>query len=285
VYKRQPIGISSGEEKRDFIKLLFVYVSNLSEKFKEYDLSEKVVYKIAREYVETVKEIAKKLESRGKSAEDAIRLVKKSIDKQMRDLKPLPFDKIKPIVSREIDKISSDKTDLADQVTSSHTEDLLSPEEIEDAIDDAKADTGKSNPSEKEIVEQIESEVKKLFKKTNIPTYVEKINKHIDSFNSGDEAKRKEMIKDYDYDLDSNNKIRKATDEDVEDMIPNYIDVVGLIVPFFQEKEDSIHSATKTVQRFMFEMYAMKKDASKKLSGSEKDKLISNIKEKYPDLF
>jgi hypothetical protein len=72
----------------------------------------------------------------------------------------------------------------------------------------------------------------------------------------------------------------------VKNLYSSFIDIAGAIVPYYQRKtEDDAKVCAKTVLDFMFEIYAVKKDASSRIVDSEKTKIVQNIKKRYPEDF
>lgn len=285
------IGVSSDADQMEFIKLMYMYVNALSSKVSDVDFDSKNVYANAKEYLDFVREMSKKLENSGMSSEEAVKKVRQTLDKHLKEIKNvLPIGRLKTIVSKELSNVASQEIDTENDVTSDHTEDLINQDQVDTALDNAEQETGKENPTNLDIRKEIAAEIMgKMFSDDNIDTYVVSLNKRIDNFNSLDRVKRKTEMKEYEYQLDNKFMLEPATRKNVEKLIHVYIELVGEILPYYQRTEDSISIAATTAKRFMFEIYAMKKDVDgqgfSKLKDEEKTKLIKNIKEKYPDLF
>jgi hypothetical protein len=276
-------------ERQRFVDAICNYSFLVSKKYRR-GFDTKNTRKYLSDIMNFVSREGSSIKNPGVTSEDSMKAVLEQILNLLEDDKGLDVPRLlKDALSKAKDKLSkkdtesdSDSGEAESKVTSSHTEDVISSEDVEDAIDTAKEETGKEKPTTKDIVDEIKEEVEKLFVQDNIDAYVLRINRKVKEFNDGDEAKRKEMMKDYSYSLDSNSKLKVSTNDDVKNMIPAFIDVVGAIVPYYQRKEEQVGVASKTAVQFMFEIYAMKKDHTAKLSSPEKDKLIQTIKEKYP---
>jgi len=286
----------SKSESEDFIKSLSVYMFKLAQKYpKKTKYDEKFASQTLREIEKFIRESADKLKSSKYSVEDIIKAVFDSLKNLMDNSEnPLEMPSLKKQATEDakdtLEKSEEDEESTEKEVekevkkatTSPYTSVEMSPEEVKDSIEDAKEKTGEEEPSAKEVVDEIRSEVEDVFQSSNLPVYVSSINTKVEKFNNLKDDQRTEAAKEYDYDLTADFKLKDASQDDVKNMIPVFIDIVGAIVPYYASiKEDRNKTVIAIVKRYMFEIYAMKKDHTQKLSTAQKDKLIANIREKY----
>ena len=278
--------LDSEKERREYVENLFYYVNNLSHIDNTVECNAKSVYSMSKKYVDLVKELVKKMERDDVDEEDAIKAIIKSLNIEIMKRKPLPFSKIKDIVYKNAKNFIEGKGhhSFRNDIEGEDTDDLMSDEEKEEAIDAAKNASGKAHPSGKTLKSVIEKAVKDKFASdSQIKAYVEDINSYVEEFNNLTTVERKKKAKEYDYDILPDFKLKNVNTEDVKDLLTSFIDIVGIIYPYFENEEND--DAIDFVEKFLLEIHGIKKDASKKLVEKERDKLIENMKKKYPDQF
>jgi len=287
--------IRTSAERKEFVKLLFTYVNALSEKMKGVELDSKTVYSIAKQYAALVKELSKKIESSRIDKKTAIEMVKAAIDKLLKESKPLPFEKLKPEVTKAVQRKASETPESPEAgpsspeevVTTAHSEEVIGKAGVKDGIETAAEETGKSSPTPKDITTEINDFLKTYLEK-NITVFTEKLNRRIDKFNNLPDDQKKTMAEE-DYEIDPKNfidkKLTKVTPALVASLFGNFVDVAGAVVPYFQRKsEDDAKVCAKTVLDFMFEIYIVKKDSGK-ITTEEMKKIVNNVKKRYPEDF
>jgi hypothetical protein len=283
--------IRTADERNDFIKLLFQYIDALSEKNKDVALDTKTMLKMAREYLKMVKEISRKIASDKISEEDAVKIVKNILNKFLKETKPQQLSNLTLAVSKEAEKATksskptSPDEDPEEVLTTPRTEEIISKSGVEDGVETAAEETGKDNPKPADIIAEVNVFLKNYLDK-NLAIFTDRLVRRVEEFNNLNKLVRDVEIDDYDYDLDSQDQLKKPTPQDVKNLYSSFIDIAGAIVPYYQRKtEDDAKICAKTVLDFMFEIYAVKKDASLKILDAEKTKIIKNIKKRYPEDF
>lgn len=287
------IHVASSVERQDFAKVIVAYAHKLSEVNKSFSFDEKNVYDITKKYISLVKEISKRLEGGDTSYDDVIDIVRSVLDRQLKSSKPEMIDKLKEIIWKEADKKIKDKssgkeetddtdTDIEDEVTTDYTDDIIDDEEVKTGVDDATEETGEKDSETDTVVKEIESFVSSYFE-DNLTRFTSSLNSKIDDFNNKDDKERKLIMGKFDYDLDTDNKLKKTTSPEVKVLMKNFIEIAGAIVPYYQKKEEAPEVATKTALRFMFEIYAVKKDPAGKLKQNDIDSIVDNIKTQYSE--
>lgn len=277
--------VDGPDESLELGKHLAIYINALSGVDKTVKLDNKTVVSYAKKFVDAVIELSKKLESSDVSKEEAIDAVKEGLYKEMLKVKPSSFDKIKADAFIDAKKTLEGGTDDAkveaeDELTTTHTDVVVDKKDVKDAIKDVASDLKK--PTVDNIVEKIESSVSKYLL-DNLSRFTKTLNSKIEKFNSTDETKREKALANFEYELDSDNKLKLASESDVKALMKNFIEIAGAIVPFYQRKEDTEPSAAETALSFMFEIYAVKKTAEGKLKQADIDTIVDNVKVKFPD--
>jgi hypothetical protein len=280
--------IRTADERNDFIKLLFQYIDALSEKNKDIALDTKTMLKMSREYLKMVKEISRKIASDKISEEDAVKIVKNILNKFLKETKPQQLSNLILPVSKEAEKVTKSSTppksdeDPEEVLTTPRTEEIITKTDVKDGVETAAEETGKSDPKPADIVSEVNAFLKNYLEK-NLSVFTDRLARRVEDFNDLDKIKKDIEIDNYDYNLDSEDRLKKPTPQDVKNLYASFIDIAGAIVPYYQRKtEDDAKVCAKTVLDFMFEIYALKKDASLRIVDSEKAKIIENIKKRYP---
>jgi hypothetical protein len=219
-------------------------------------------------------------------------MVKNILNKFLKETKPKPIEDLNLPVSKEAEKLvktsakaSAPDEDPEEVLTTSKTEEIIKKMDVDDAIDTAAEETGKSEPKPSDIIAEVNDFIKSYLER-NISVFTDRLARRVEDFNNLDKIKKDVEIDDYDYNLDSEDRLKKPTPQDVKNLYSSFIDIAGAIVPYYQRKtEDDAKVCAKTVLDFMFEIYAVKKDASSRIVDSEKTKIVQNIKKRYPEDF
>jgi len=260
------------------------------------ELDSKTVYSIAKQYAALVKELSKKIESSRIDKKTAIEMVKAAIDKLLKESKPLPFEKLKPEVTKAVQRKASETPESPEAgtsspeevVTTAYSEEVIGKTGVKDGIETAAEETGKSSPTPKDITTEINDFLKTYLEK-NIVVFTEKLNRRIDKFNNLSDDQKKTMAEE-DYEIDpkifiDKKKLAKVTPALVTSLFGNFVEVAGAVVPYYQRKaEDDAKVCAKTVLDFMFEIYIVKKDSGK-ITAEEMKKIVNNVKKRYPEDF
>jgi hypothetical protein len=286
------VSFESDSEKQKFVDALCNYAYVADKKYKKgFDF--KTTNRYLKDIVNFVSRDGTSLRTGRISTEESMQAVLDEIVVLLNDDSGLDLPRLlkkalsdaKANLVEDDERESSSGSSVEKAVTTSHTTKVMDKEDVEDAVETAAEETGKEDPSKKEILSEIESAVKDHFSASNISVYVDQLNDRIDAFNKLNEADRKGAMKDHSYVLNKEMKLDKVNESDVEKLIVAFIDVVGLIYPYFQSVEEKTRQAVKITSRFLFEIYAIEKDQLKKLLPEEKVKLLKNMKEKYPQSF
>ena len=280
------INIVSTDSKQEFIKIIVSYVNSLSEKYSDVKFDDKTTLKIANEFIDAVKEISKKLETKNVSYEKALEEVKNLLYIHLNSSKLLQISKLKTDVFKEAKtKLASsgvDKdiiSDVEGEVTTQNTEVVMSDDEIEDSIIDAADDTEEEEPTAEDIIKEIEASSEEYFSK-NLKSYTSDLNNKIKEFNNlSDEERTK-----FDYSLNSENELELATEKDVNILFDNLVTIAGAIVPYFNLKKGKRGKSFYYVLDYLFQIYACKKDPQGKLSIDVIDDIIENIKRRNENI-
>jgi hypothetical protein len=280
------IKIVSSDSKQEFIKIIASYVNSLSEKYSDIKFDTKSALKIANQFIETVKEISKKLESKDVSLDDAIEEVKSILYTHLTSSKLVQIDKIKNDVFKQaqskLESSGIDKDtihDVEDEVTTQNTDVVMTNDEIEDSIIDAAEDTEEENPTVEDIVKEIEDSSTEYFNK-NLKTYTLDLNTKIKEFNKLSEEERNN----FNYLLNDKNELEIATEKDVKVLFNNLVTVAGAVVPYFNLKKGKRAKSFYYVLDYLFQIYACKKDPQGKLSTDVIDDIIENIKRRNENI-
>jgi len=213
---------------------------------------------------------------------------------------PVELSKLKSMVSDySKDQLESSKkkdkdtdseesaTDVKDELTTDATDTILSDTQVDSGIDIAKKSTDKPKPSDEDIIEEVEEYLQTRVLGTNIQHYTSILNKKIDKFNKLSSTDKAALTKNHDYKLEKGDILNPVTASDVKNLLKNFIQIVGEIVPYYFKKgdeEDRKYLST-VIMLYIFEIYAVKKDATGAISPAESAKIVKNIKEENPDQF
>ena len=178
-------------------------------------------------------------------------------------------------------------SDVKDDLTTDATDTILSDTQVDSGINIAKKSTDKSNPSNEDIISEVNDYLQNRVLGTNIQHYTSILNKKIEKFNKLSSVDKTVIVKDHDYKLEKGDVLNAVTASDVKNLLKNFIQIVGEIVPYYFKKgdeEDRKYLST-VIMLYIFEIYAVKKDASGSISSVESAKIVKNIKEENPDQF
>ena len=215
---------------------------------------------------------------------------------------PIELSKIKSMVSEYAkDQLESSKnkgkestdsdeentSSVKDDLTTNATDTILTDTQVDSGIDIAKKSTDKSNPSDEDIISEVNDYLQTRVLGTNIQHYTSILNKKIEKFNKLSPVDKTAIVKDHDYKLEKGDVLTAVTASDVKNLLKNFIQIVGEIVPYYFKKgdeEDRKYLST-VIMLYIFEIYAVKKDDSGSISSAESAKIVKNIKEENPDQF
>ena len=277
------VGIVSREDKEEFIKLIINYVHSLSEKIKEMEFSNKTVYEISKKYVELVKELSNKIKDNDTSFEKSSQIIKKALNRLMKDEKPLPFERLKSDVLKEIEKQKSSSGESADKklpddIVTANTEKIAGTT-VDSMLDKAKEETDKKNPTITEITDEIRDSIKKYFNES-LTTLHDNLIENVKEFNSYDKETKNKLKGKFEYSLDKDDKLSVPSMDDVKQLLHDFIKIAGKILPYYEYAEKSVKYASIAVSEYLFEIYAIKKDIDKKLTEDDIDNIVEAIKTK-----
>ena len=182
------------------------------------------------------------------------------------------------LTPKEKGSSSSEEDKAKEEVTTDHTTDILKDDEVEKVVHTAAEET--DDATEEEIVKEINDGAKEYYT-DNGTLLLDELNKKIEEFNKKDEKDRIKQIGAFEYSLNSKNLLDKADMRDMEVLYKNLIYMAGSIVPYFNLQKGKRTQAFFLTLDYIFEIYAVKKDPTGKLSSSDAEIISSNIKEKY----
>lgn len=274
------VGIDEKAKEEEFVKKLLYYANNLAEKG-DIKFDEKHLKRLAIGYLDLVKEIHKYL--RDVKKEEAIEIVKKVLNRFIVKDKPLTLDKLRNEVLRdsrkEIEKNSNEETDggLPSDIVTDNTEEVV-PVEVEKMVDTAKDETPGTNPSDKDVTEEVREEASKFLKESKKTIFAD-LKVRVKEFNQSSEEEKKKMKRNFDYQLDSKNNVAIPKEEDIDPLLEDYVKIVGKIVPFYLNVTKRVKSACVAVSYSLFIIYAIKKDVNRRITDKDIDKIVEAIKE------
>jgi hypothetical protein len=214
---------------------------------------------------------------------------------------PIELSKMKSIVSDyakdqlgkskesqdDSDDKSGDTEDVKDELTTTVTSKIISDDEVDSAINTAKKTTGESKPNSEDIVEAVNGYLESKVLTANLQHYTDILNKKIEKFNKLSDADKTAAIKNYSYKLEKGNILPLASTSNVKGLLKNFMQIVGEIVPYYLKKGDDEDRKylTTVIMLFIFEIYAVKKDATGSMDSAEATKIVQNIIKQNPDQF
>jgi hypothetical protein len=287
------MGYDTSEKVQKIVQKLLVYQNGLSDQGKA-DFTVKAIETTLKNFKEFIISGAKKLESSKVSYKQALAAIVEATEKRLVSNKPVVFSKMQSEVFREAEnKIkaltasakpevpSTDaEKEVEKEVTGPLTGEIIEPEEVEKTIHKAATETGSKKPSEEEIIDELNDAVKTYFE-NNLKFFVEEITKRVERFNKLSETERNAQKGEFDYILNTDNKLEMPEEKDINALYKNLLQVAGKIVPFYNLEKGKRSKAFYMVLDFMFEIYAIKKNSTGDLSSKDIDTLVENIKEKY----
>jgi len=282
-------------QKEYMLRAVIAYSKYFADK-KGKEITAKAAFEIAKQYANVVKEVVSRLESLG-STEEVLSAVRKAINNTMTSSKPpASMDSVKNMTedsakeeleykggsgetSGEIDtEVVRDLED--DGVITRDSEKIIGKEGVKDAVEKAAEETEEEKPTAREIEDEITSTVEKYFSK-NLKFITDDLNQKIKKFNGMEDVKRKELGTKYNYSLSSDDTVVPATEDEVKKLIKDFTLLVGEIVPYYEASIDKTKIARSAVSKFIFEIYAVKKDASARMSEADRKNILNDIKIKY----
>jgi hypothetical protein len=215
---------------------------------------------------------------------------------------PMELSKIKSMVSeyakdqleskkdKSKDSDNDDEEDTSgvkDDLTTDATDTILSDKQVDSGIDIAKKSTDKSKPSDEDIISEVNDYLSTKVLGTNLQHYTDILNRKIVKFNKLPDADRASLVKDHSYKLEKGNILNPVSNNDVKNLLKNFIQIVGEIVPYYFKKgdEDDRKYLSTVIMLYIFEIYAVKKDTTGSIDSVDSARIVKNIKEENPDQF
>jgi hypothetical protein len=194
--------------------------------------------------------------------------------------------KAKPDDSSD-DSSDDDTENVKDDLTTPVTAKIISDDEVDTAINTAKKSTGEPKPTNEDIVGTVNDYLESKVLTANLQHYTDVLNKKIERFNKSSDADKTTAIKNYSYTLEKGNILPLASTSDVKNLLKNFMQIVGEIVPYYLKKGDDEDRKylTTVIMLFIFEIYAVKKDISGSIDATEATKIVQNIIKQNPDQF
>ena len=173
------------------------------------------------------------------------------------------------------------KDEVKDDLTTDDTETIITPDNVDTAINTAaKKSAGDDAES---IEEEVKNAIDKWFKQ-NEEYLIDMLNDKIDDFNSLSSDEKKKAIDKFEYDLDANDKMKKVSTADAEDLFRNFVQLAGAITPYYANIDDK-KRMIKVITQFIFEIYAVRKDLDKNMTSDDANTIMEIMKSKYPEEF
>jgi hypothetical protein len=291
------LGYDNSEKVQRIVGILLTYQNQLAEQ-KKADFTTKAIEKTLKSFLDFVMAGARKLEKGKVTKEMAIKFIVKATEEMMLDDKPVVFSKMESQVYKKAEEKAkeavakeeavkpkeekgspAEEEDKAkEEVTTEYTPDILKDDEVEKTVHFAAEET--DDATEEEIVKEINDGVKEYYT-DNGKTLLEDLNKKIEEFNNQEEKDRIKQMGSFEYSLNYKHLLDKADMRDMEVLYKNLIYMAGSIVPYFNFKKGKRTRAFYLTLSYIFEIYAVKKDPTGKLSPSDAEAISANIKEKY----
>jgi hypothetical protein len=287
------MGIDTDSKVQELIQKLFVYQKSLTELGKA-DFTVKALEITLKNFRDFVTAGAKKLSSNKISYDKAIVLIRKSTEKRLMDNKPVVFSKMQSEVFKEAEEAAkketegtgttgtgtgTPETEVEKQSTGPLTGEVLEPEEIKNAEETIVSRVGEEATKE-EIVKELDGAVKTYFN-DNKKLFMSEVTKRVEEFNNLSDKDRATQQGNFEYELNAQKKLDLPTATTIESLYVNLLQVAGKIVPYYNLEKGKRSKAFYFVLDFMFEIYAIKKNDTGRLSDADIETLAENIKEKY----
>lgn len=294
------MGYDDSAKVQRIVGIILTYQNSLAKQGKA-DFTTKAIEKTLKNFQEFVMSGARKLEKGKVTKEMAIKYMVEATEDMMMEDKPVVFSKMESQVYKkaetkaqeavkkseatpgkdgETGTKSAEEDKAKETVTSTDTEEILSKSEIDTAVHTASTETGKDAPTEEDIIREINDGAKEYFE-DNGSLLLDELIKKVDEFNAQDEKTRNEQRGEFEYTLNSKGLLEKPTMKNMETIYKNLIYMAGSIVPYFNFQKGKRTQAFFLTLDYIFEIYAVKKDADGKLTAKDAEAISSNIKEKY----
>lgn len=291
-------------QKEYMMKAVIAYTKYLADK-EGKEATAKSAFMIAKQYSKLVKEIASRMSGLGKNKEELYAEIRRALNSLLMTEKPSDsIEKMKKEAEKlarkrleEDERAEDDEEDEDEEAEDEETEisrkdleeeGIVTPDSeavigksgVEDAIDTAKDDTEEKNPTTEDIAEEITNTVDMYFAK-NLTFIMGDLNSKVEKFNKLDKDERNRLKSEFNYNLDAEDKLEPAGTEEVKSLVEDFRKLVGEVVPYYDKEVSRVKIARSAVSKFIFEIYAIKKDATKKLTEIDRKKILEAIKEKY----
>jgi hypothetical protein len=282
-------------QKEYMMKAIIAYTKYLADK-EGKDATAKSAFIVAKQYAKLVKEIAGTMTSLGKSKEELYAEIRRalnsllmaekpgdSIEKMKREAAKLAKKRLEESGDDEEEETDTEisKEDLEEEgIVTPDSETVIGKDGVENAIDTAKDDTEENNPTAEDIAEEITNTVDTYFAK-NLVFITGDLSSKVEKFNKLPEDERKRLKAEFNYNLDAEDKLEPAGEQETQSLIEDFRKLVGEVVPYYDKEVSRVKIARSAVSKFIFEIYAIKKDATKKLTDVDRKRILEAIKEKY----
>jgi hypothetical protein len=206
-----------------------------------------------------------------------------SIEKMKREAAKLAKKRLEESGDDEEEETDTEisKEDLEEEgIVTPDSETVIGKDGVENAIDTAKDDTEENNPTAEDIAEEITNTVDTYFAK-NLVFITGDLSSKVEKFNKLPEDERKRLKAEFNYNLDAEDKLEPAGEQETQSLIEDFRKLVGEVVPYYDKEVSRVKIARSAVSKFIFEIYAIKKDATKKLTDVDRKRILEAIKEKY----
>ena len=280
-------------QKEYMLRSVIAYAKFKAEKSGK-EVTAKSAFEVAKAYAKLAKEMLAKLERLSEDKEELMTEIRRALNIIMTSSKPGDsMEAVAKKAEKEVEDALEGKSSQKEEEKDYELEDLedegvitpssskvIGKEAVEDAVEDAEKKTGKKSPSADDVADEVRETVSSYFEK-NIGFITEDLNKKIEKFNSLDQKERSELQAKYNYNLNSEDKIEPAGEEEVKKLLEDFVSLVGSVVPYYEKSVAGIKIARTAVSKFIFEIYATKKNSSSRLTNEDRRKIFDAIKAKY----
>ena len=291
------VRFKSNSESEKFIKLVVEYLFRTQVKYpKKVTLDEKGASAYLKSIVNMIERISNSFKNLANSQEDVIQVTIDELMKIFKEEKKDAYDlpTLENTVQESVKRKLSDskdtedshtpedvKDEVKDDLTTDDTETIITPDNVDTAINTAaKKSAGDDAES---IEEEVKNAIDKWFKQ-NEEYLIDMLNDKIDDFNSLSSDEKKKAIDKFEYDLDANDKMKKVSTADAEDLFRNFVQLAGAITPYYANIDDK-KRMIKVITQFIFEIYAVRKDLDKNMTSDDANTIMEIMKSKYPEEF
>lgn len=292
------LGYDNSAKVQRIVGIILTYQNGLSKQGKG-DFTTKAIEKTLKNFLDFIMAGAKKLEKGKVTREMAIKYTVEATEEMMMQDKPVVFSKMEsqvykkaevkaqeavkkaePTKSPEIGTEEEEEDKAKEKVTTAYTEEILSKSEVDTIIHTASTDTSKDTPTEEDIIREINAGAKEYYE-DNGQFLLDELTMKVDEFNAQDAKERASQRGKFEYTLNSRGLLDKPTIKDMESIYKNLVYMAGSIVPYFNFQKGKRSQAFFLTLNYIFEIYAVQKTSDGKLTKSDTEAILANIKEKH----